>query len=171
MKKSTARPTLNSTLEEARRWLKTQLEKGTGCPCCEQFAKIYKRKLNSSMARGLIILVRLNRRDPIHIPSVFTEHRVCASNDGALLRHWGLLEEVPGVRDDGSRRVGYYLVTELGRKFVAGKVRVPAYAYIYNSMLLHLDDEETVDIREALGADFHYEELMRAKITGTRVRR
>jgi hypothetical protein len=164
---SMAKMNARSTLEEIKKWLQERLENGVDCPCCGQFAKIYKRKLNSSMARGLIVLVKLNRRDPIHIPSVFTEYRVCASNDGALLRHWNLIEEVPGVRDDGSARVGYYLVTDLGRKFVAGKVRVPAYAYIYNSKLLHLDDEETVNIREALGERFHYEELMNAKIVRT----
>ena len=161
------KPTDLSTLLESKNWLRARLEDGVDCPCCGQFAKIYKRKLNSSMARGLIVLVKLNRRDPIHIPSVFTEYRVCASNDGALLRHWNLIEEIPGVRDDGSTRVGYYIVTDLGRKFAAGKVRVPAYAYIYNSDLLRLDDEETVDIRGALGERFHYEELMSAKIVRT----
>jgi hypothetical protein len=158
------------TLAEARAWLDKHLEKGVRCPCCSQFAKIYKRKLNSSMARGLIVLVRLNEYGPIHIPSVFTALRVCAANDGALLRHWGLIEEVPGVRDDGSKRVGVYIVTDLGRKFAAGNARVPAYAYLYNSELLRLSRSSTVDVREALGKRFHYEELMQANVPKPKLR-
>ena len=107
-----------------------------------------------------MVLVRLNEKGPIHIPSVFTAHRVCAANDGALLRHWKLIEEVPGIRDDGSKRVGVYVVTDLGRKFVAGAARVPSHIYLYDSQLLRVAAKTTVGIREALGKRFHYEELM-----------
>lgn len=154
--------TPRTTLSEAHKWLKDRVEDGVVCPCCAQFAKIYKRKLNSSMARGLLVLVRLDENGPIHIPSIFTAQRVCAANDGSLLRHWGLIEEVPGVRDDGSTRVGYYTVTDLGRKFAAGSVRVPAYIYLYAARLVDSNDHATVDIREALGKRFHYEELMQS---------
>lgn len=109
-----------------------------------------------------MVLVQLKEEGPIHIPSVFTQHRVCSSNDGALLRYWGLIEEVPGLRKDGSARVGFYKITDLGKSFASGASRVPSHAYIYDSRLLRLSDEDTVDIREALGKKFNYEELMRA---------
>ena len=33
------------TLTEAKQWLKERLDEGTRCPCCNQYAKIYKRKI------------------------------------------------------------------------------------------------------------------------------
>jgi hypothetical protein len=151
------------TLEQAREWLEERKEKGMQCPCCLQFAKIYKRKLNSSMARGLITLYRFAKAHPdqeaLHIPSIFRDKKVCSSNDGALLRHWGLIVSTGGIRKDGSKRVGHYHLTPLGVKFALKSAAVPAYAVLFNEELIRLEGEQTT-IEDALRKKFSYDELM-----------
>jgi hypothetical protein len=153
---------ITGTLEEAKEWLRKRVDKGASCPCCTQFAKVYKRKLNSSMARGLLVLLRYATAHPdedLHIPSIFREEKVCSSNDGALLRHWGLIQACSGVRSDGSTRIGFYRLTQLGREFALDRVSVPMYAILYSERLLRLSKEQT-SIRDALGNKFNYQELM-----------
>ena len=34
------------TLDEAKAWLRDQVDDGAHCPCCGQFAKVYKRRIH-----------------------------------------------------------------------------------------------------------------------------
>ena len=152
-----------TTLLAARIWLQEGKERGVVCPCCDQYAKIYKRKFNSSMARGLITLARYASTHPqeewFHLATIFRDAKVCASNDGALLRHWGLIAPFKGQRKDGSKRVGYHRLTDLGKSFARGIGTIPAYAVLYSEELLRLSEEQ-VTMKAALGAKFSFEELM-----------
>ena len=134
--------------------------------------------MNKSMAYVLLLLARYYRRADVqpdewlHVPSYIAE--MAASNprraaavrgDWAKMKLWGLIEEKPGTRDDGSSRMGYYRMTDLGRQFVARAVRIPAYVYIYNGEPLKRPGrpvEELITIDEALGKDFSYAEIMAA---------
>ena len=44
------------TVKEAKTFLRKNFDQGIDCPCCGQFVKKYKRKLNSSMAYALILI-------------------------------------------------------------------------------------------------------------------
>ena len=77
------------------------------------------------------------------------------------MKLWGLIEEKPGTRDDGSPRVGYYRMTELGRRFARREVKVPAHIFIYNGEPLRRMVSEEITISDALGTDFSYDEIMR----------
>jgi hypothetical protein len=46
------------TLEEAQTEFYDDLIEGTTCPCCDRWAKVYKRSINSSMAKGLIASIK-----------------------------------------------------------------------------------------------------------------
>jgi hypothetical protein len=50
-------------------------------------------------------------------------------------------------------------VTRLGARFVRGEIRIAKYARVYNGRCLGLEGEP-VDIRDALGTQFNYSELM-----------
>lgn len=157
-------PTNGLSLEEARS--KTLLgvnDHPNRCLLCDQNAKAYRRKLYDSMAVGLIRIYKRNFKNDewIHIPSMFRDAKICSANDGSLLRHWGLIERLQSERDDGSDRVGFYRITDLGRAFAEEDVRIPSHAYLYNQILLGLDPSEKVSIKEALGKRFSYYELMR----------
>ncbi len=163
----------DASLEEAKRWLRERFSKGAPCPCCNQFVKLYKRSLSKSSAYVLLLIARYYRRvevrqdDWLHVPSYIAETAVgnprraaAVRGDWAKMKYWGLIEEKPGSRDDGSPRVGYWRLTQLGRQFVAREVKVPAYVYIYNSEPMQKTVEEMITIDDALSTDFSYAELM-----------
>jgi len=160
------------TLDEAKTYLNANLRDGVICPCCGQFAKIYKRKFNSWMARAMIAFYAHEGMKPgwFHAISVVVDRRFWkfkinnSCGDYGKLVWWGLLEEAAGHREDGNPETGYYRMTQKGRDFVLGKIRVRKYIHIYNDTLLEVDGEkdEIISIHEAMGAKFNYSELMSA---------
>lgn len=147
------------TIVQAREWLRVRVDDGVKCPCCTQFAKVYRRRIHTTMARDLITAYRNTGHDWFHLPTLLGGRH---QGDFPKLAHWGLIVEMPAVREDGSSRAGWWCVTEDGRRFALGQTRVPKYARIYDGRLLGLDATETVSIRDALGDRFDYDELMSA---------
>lgn len=156
----------STTLEEAKQWLRERFSDGAKCPCCDQFVKLYKRKLNSSMAHGLILIYKFfenNDDEWLHVPSYLSRISSSATvrgGDWSKLRYWGLIEGEKGTRDDGSERVGTYRITGRGKQFVLSQIHVPKHVYLYNQNPVSRDDGETITIKEALGEKFNYAELM-----------
>lgn len=144
------------TLSEAREWLRKQVDDGAKCPCCTQFSKVYRRKINAGMASGLITMYRTYGLAWGHVPSTADLSRL--GGELARLRMWGLVEESPEPRDDGGR-AGWWRVTAAGERFVRGQERVPKYARVYDGRCLGLDGD-LVSVRDALGTRFDYDELM-----------
>jgi hypothetical protein len=128
-----------SSLTEAKAWLRDRLDDGAECPCCTQYAKVYRRHLNSAMAYALLLISKHFRKNEawLHVPT--------------FLNGQG--------RDDGSSRVGYYVITPKGIAFVENRVRVPKFIRIYDGKPMK-PSEERVNIIECLGKHFDYEELM-----------
>ena len=142
------------TLTEAQQWLSKRVEHGAPCPCCTQYAKIYKRKLNSGMARSLIVMYRRAGTNWLYIP---TEVGSRSREEGKLVC-WQLVQEADQSRDDGGR-AGWWRLTNHGVWFVTGRIKVPSHARIYNGRCLGLTGE-LVSIRDCLGKRFNYDELM-----------
>lgn len=141
-------------LAEAQEKLRPLLDEGHKCPVCTQHAKIYRRKINSTMARTLITMFRNGaERSFVHTPSLPGD-----THEASQLAWWGLAEEEKVRRPDGGR-AGWWRLTEQGSAFVQGLVKVQKYAKIYDSRLLRLDGE-LVTIRDVLGSRFNYDELM-----------
>jgi hypothetical protein len=156
------------TLAGAKQWLRDRVADGATCPCCTQFAKVYKRPITRSMAYSLILIDRHFQKDPVkawlHVPSYLTRTSIVGAairgGDWAKLVHWGLLEEKPEIRKDGSPRAGYYKITERGSAFARGEIRIPKFVFIYASRVLNRPSPETISVQEALGAAFDYRALM-----------
>jgi len=190
-------PDENDSLEYSRSWVAQNAREGVVCPCCGQYAKVYRRKLNSSMAYVLILIWRqqlgrcpdcssrlvLDGKDSVVCPDERCEHRgglgwlhvpsflagqrlpprvlAAIRGDWGKLKYWGLLEEKPTVRDDGSKHAGYYRITPTGVDFVKNRIVVPKYAYFYSGVLKkEIQVNESVDIQTALSDSFKYDELM-----------
>lgn len=160
-----------TTLMDAKKWLRVRFGKGAPCPCCNQFVKLYRRALSKSMAYVLLLMESHFRGDPVeewlHVPSYIAEmvadnprRAAAVRGDWAKLKLWGLIEEKPGSRDDGSPRVGYWKLTPLGRQFAKRQVKVPSHVYIYNGEALQRTVEEQITIDDALGTEFSYAEIM-----------
>jgi hypothetical protein len=143
-------------LHEVRDWLRERVKHGAECPCCAQYAKVYRRKINASMAVGLIRMYRMADTDWVHVPDLNLP-----GGDLLKTRYWGLIESHPEIteREDGSKRVGIWRLTGIGERFVLGGFAVPKYAHIYANRALNYSGPP-VSIREALGDRFDYRELM-----------
>jgi hypothetical protein len=147
----------SATLGEAKTWLRGNVEEGTRCPCCNQMAKVYRRRVNSQQVRALLLLYRKRSTQFAHVTTV---DKSLEGNGGDLskLRYWGLTEEMPETRPDGGR-AGYWRVTELGEKWILERATVARYARIYDGKLLSLDGPQT-NVRQALGTKFDLSALM-----------
>lgn len=154
----------DTTLREAQAWLRDNVDDGVTCPLCGQFAKVYRRKINAGIARVLIAMYRKAGDDWVYLPYIDSTGRepihVSRSGEMCIARYWGLIEQMPGEREDGSSRVGWWRLTGRGCAFVRNEIRIPKYARIYASRCLNLDAEQTVTIVDALGTKFNYWELM-----------
>jgi len=150
-----------NTMAEAKQYLKDNCDKGVNCPCCSQFVKIYQRPITSSMALALIILYK-EGPGYHHWGNLIDKkgYSNCVnSGDKSKMVYWGLIEKKKGTRDDGSKRNGYYQITNRGKDFVEMKISVPEHAYIYNGKFLKFDDQ-LVSIQDSLSEKFNYKELM-----------
>lgn len=145
---------LTTTLQDAKNWLLARVDKGALCPCCGQYAKVYRRKINSGMARSLIHMYRINGKGWVHVRAIGAQSR-----EEGKLAYWGLVEEQVGTGLHGGR-AGYWRVTDAGENFILNGKLVPKYARVYNGRVLGFDHSEMVGIKDALGTKFSYEDLM-----------
>ena len=149
----------STPLRQVREWLIERRDQGEQCPCCGQFAKVYRRKIHSTMARDLTQLWRAASYEWTHVPTALGSHGRSVG-DLAKMAYWGLMEEMPAVREDGSSRSGWWRITNSGGKYVRGELYVSKYALVYDGKVLSLEGEQ-VGIRDALGTKFNYDDLMR----------
>lgn len=156
----------DASLQEAKNLLRDKWDDGVECPCCTQYVKLYRRKITSSMAYGLILVYRYFEDHPdmewLHMTNYLNLLDIpfpVKSGDKAMLRFWGLIEGKPEMREDKSNRAGYWKITDLGREFVRGVATVKSHAKIFNSKCYGLTGEQ-ITIYQALTEKFIYSELM-----------
>jgi len=150
----------NSTLGEAKAWLQAGVRKGVICPCCTQYAKIYVRPLNSSMARDLIWLVRTYDAMGTWVDVSLAPKSFHMSREFAKLRYWDLIEELIEPSKKGARTSGKWRPTKRGIEYVHGKIALLSHIILFNKELLGYSGK-LASIRQALRKRFDYEELMR----------
>lgn len=144
------------TLSEAQQWLADHVMTGARCPCCNQYSKIYRRQINSGMARSLIAMYLHGPQGQwVHVPSKVGAR----SREEGKLRYWGLIEEQVDVQRDDGGRAGYWRLTDAGRAWVTGRCTVPKFAAVYNNTVLRRYGDP-ISITDALGSKFNYSELM-----------
>jgi hypothetical protein len=130
------------TLADARARVQANLREGSVCPCCDQLAKQYRRRLNKGQAESLKAIYKHgngSERLPVYIPSV--PEAAKSREEGKMAMAYGFLEETHPPHDDGNR-AGWWRITVKGEQFVLGKIRVPMYAYFYNQGFYGLDGDE-----------------------------
>ena len=148
----------DTSLAEAQAWLRERLEEGAPCPLCTQRAQKYRRKITGTSAAALIKMWRAGGTDFVHVPTVLGRKQA----DEAKMVYWGLIEEETILRPDGGR-AGWWRVTDLGVDWIEGRVKMAAYAVVYDSRCLGLEPGEMVTIQEALGKRFDFAALMRGE--------
>jgi hypothetical protein len=144
------------TLADAQKWLAERVKGGARCPCCNQFTKVYRRQINSGMARSLIAMYLHGPQGQwVHLPTQVGAR----SREEGKLRYWGLVEEQVTVQRVDGGRAGYWRLTPAGRTWVTGQSTVHKYVAVYNNIVLESYGEQ-VSITDALGTRFNYTELM-----------
>ncbi len=145
------------TLAAAREFVAHHITEGSGidCPCCGQSCKLYPRKLYAEMGAWLINLVHCwnQTRDWVDVRDF-----PLRGGDYGKLMHWGLAERMPND-NPAKRSSGMWRPTLDGIHFVMGRTRVPSHVHLYNNEVKGFSKEQ-VDIRQVLGEQFSYIELM-----------
>lgn len=145
------------TLEEAKTLLKKEWKNGVECPACTQYVKLYPIKIPAVAVADLTRLWGLVDGQ-VGVYDHVSRFSNLASRSFAKLQYWKLIEAQPN--DDPEKRTsGMWALTDLGKKFVEGDAKVPNRCYIFNMKCYGTSPKE-VDVREALGNKFNYEELM-----------
>lgn len=158
-----------TTIQEGKAFLRENFEKGAKCPCCDQYVKLYKRKLTSAMVYGLMLIAKAHPskydKSWLHVEDYLKSLDIPASirGDIAKLKLWGFLLPAEGNREDGSPRNGYYQLTQQGRDFVKGRITAFSHVLIYNNSFRGFEGEQ-ITVQEALGSKFNYDELMKGSL-------
>jgi len=145
---------ISQSVADAKKELAINFNEGMDCPCCGQLVKQYRRSISNQMAKSLIKLYHLpigfhHRRD-------FDEGFTCG--DFAKLKYWNLIH--PKENEDSEKKdSGVWRTTSAGMAFVRNTLKVSKYALIYNGDLRGYEGK-LIDIEQALGLKFNYEELM-----------
>lgn len=153
------------TLAQAQEILREHAMKGKGavCPCCRQVVQIDRKSITSSMAYALMVLYREKTLEWVNVSKYLDDMQKLGSlskgGDWARLCYWGLLKE----QDGKSAKKGYYQLTEKGKLFASGQVKVPKTALFYDGRLLGFTPGDT-SIQECLG-DLDYASLLEGKFS------
>jgi len=147
----------STPLSNAIAWVQSRMSRGVKCPCCDQYVKMYERKITAPAARDLIKLYNITDEDEFHH---IDEFKTDKAGDFAKLRYWGLIEE--RLNEDSSKRCsGWWRITQCGIEFVDLTITVPRKVRIYNSEFHgYVDNSDRVGINDCLGTKFHYGDLM-----------
>jgi hypothetical protein len=150
------------TLSEAIERVRSERRNGLNCPCCGQYAKEYKRKLNTGMVQALIKLWRLtvSQPDEVWFHIRFFVSQTGSNRDYSILQHWNLIES-RGDEGDNTPSAGYWKITTRGTEFLLDETYEPKHVFLYNDEFSGFGDEYTT-AREALGDRFNFDELMQA---------
>lgn len=156
-----------TSLQEAKDFINQNVEKGVCCPCCKQYLKLYKRKMYSGPTVLLVALYRLSNRrgnNFYHVieilKQVLKNDAIKIIGDGAKANYFGLMEEKKKEKNKTHKRTsGFWKITEKGRLFVEGKIKIPKYAFVLDGKITGYSKEE-VDVFETIGKKFDYAELM-----------
>jgi len=149
-----------SIVKEMRDDIAKKRDEGCVCPVCEQYVRVYKRSVNSMMARQLIHAYK-----NFGVGAFFHNSEIVMGTSGAgdfaKLAFFGLIEAKKHEKgDQGKRTSGYWCVTPKGFDFINNTVMVQKYAMVYNDEVLGYSGD-LVSIVESLNNKFDYNELMK----------
>lgn len=108
----------------------------------------------------MMLLVRTWLRTPIERREwIDIQHFNFRGGDYAKVIHWNLAELKENTIELGKKNCGLWKPTQYGIDFVQGKVKIAARVFLYLNEVIGRDDQ-SINIQEALGNKFNYEDLM-----------
>lgn len=101
------------------------------CECCNQKMQVYRRSVRKNMIQGLVILL-----DGVARKTVDLGLSAGARSDFTTLRFFGLI-----YRDLNQDRYEWR-ITQKGKLFLQGKIKIPKYIYVFNNKVKKWSEEE-----------------------------
>lgn len=152
---------MTGTLDILRATFLDRLKKGDEmtCPCCGRFAKIYKRRLHTSIALQLIQLYRLGGSVAYVHASQLIGDGVAGAGDFTKAKYWNLIEPMTVDTGGEKKASGYWKLTVEGWRFVKAGMSIPEFAILYDDKVLEMAGR-MVSIQDCLGKKFDYSALM-----------
>lgn len=148
---------MTAPIEVGRKWVDRFASRGCVCPACGNYVRIWRRSMISTNAADLIRLVRLYDGRPLHVRE-FSQQR---NGNFAALVYWGLILPSEST-DEKKRRSGYWRPTPRGKEWARGEMKVPRYILTRDGHL-HGYEGPFINVVEALGRRFDYQELLRGE--------
>lgn len=159
----------DTTLKQAKGWLRQRViveKKAQRCPCCLGMNKVYKRKITTTAAVGLLTLYRhFPHGEFVSKTDIAKKAKGIALNFGggdfSKCRFFSLIIEKPKDFDDDKRSSGYWALTDQGRAFCKKELKLSKYALEFRSKVLGFEGP-LLSIEECLGdeGNFSYAEIM-----------
>lgn len=155
------------TVGQAAAWLKEAARKKAGavCPCCNEVTRHYCRTINNKMARTAIQLYRAySVGSYVDITAFITylgDMELMKGREWGRLALWGILED----DDTAEPRKGIYKLTEFGYNYVFNGAQVYKKLWTLKDRVVAAGNE-TATIRDALGKNFNYDEIMNTPLPG-----
>lgn len=138
------------SLSSARAAVRDGREEGVICPCCDQLVKVYQRRINLQMARAALWMSGTPAGKYVDMTKAPAD--IIRNREYSRLALWGLAEAEPGRGSSGSRR-GSWRLTEGGRLFVNGVLRVAEHVTVLNGRVIDVS-RGTIGIGRVKGFDF-----------------
>jgi len=131
----------------------------SSCQCCGGPTKLYRRKLNSGMARTLcwLAIPLVGWATAAEMPHKVRRY----ATELGKLQLWGLVSRRENPAGESYQEKHQWHITDLGRGFVMGLIDVPSHIFLESPGNKVLGFETTaVSVQGALGKHFDYTELM-----------
>lgn len=154
----------NMSLEEIRVWLEARVDAGVVCPACKVKSRRYTRHMSDRYVKALTMMESLGRTRGdengwFKVGEKALGKDICADLyhlNHAKLAYWGLVEKMTKGHNHQTYS-GYWRVTDLGRDFLAGQVKVCTFVKEYRGKAVGFS-EEKIDVATANGVAFSFEE-------------
>lgn len=131
--------------------------KGTDCPCCGRFAKLYPYRISRAQVHAFAWIAKNTPPRGFINVQENAPRWILQSNSHGKLVHWSLLQT--RVNEDNSKKdAGMWGVTDFGRKWIAGHVTIRAIALVFDNKC-HGHRGEVLKYSDVF-SPFHYGELM-----------
>ena len=139
--------------------LRQMSEEGSNkCGCCGANIRVYRRKLNSGMARVLCWFVAHRMGEWTHVVEIPAE--IDRGHEIGRLSYWNLVERQKNI-DATKRSSGIWRVTNAGISFVLHDTKIPSHAFcsVPGHVILGFEND-LITIHDALKERFDYNKLM-----------
>lgn len=144
------------------RWWHAVKGDGAICPVCDRSGKIYRIRLNQTYALALRwIYLHGDENGWVNVQKKGPRIILKGKNYG-MLHHWGLLESF-------GKRSGVWRITEKGKAFGAGLIKVPASVFIYDDIVYGFSEEE-ITFKQCFKESFNFDEMMSARFDWTKIK-